>query len=49
VFEFGFVSDGDFYVVTEVTWMAWDIPQGGYLMQRVTLAGGETKKVVLTP
>lgn len=53
-FLFDGVPDGAWYVVAEVT---WDVPsggagvpfngQGGWLMQKITLAGGETKRVVL--
>jgi hypothetical protein len=48
-FEFTDVADGEFYVVTAITWKAGSVPQGGALMQRVTLSGGEAKKIVLSP
>jgi len=53
-FVFRNISDGAFYVVTRIT---WEVPvsrnvsswYGGYLMQRVTVRGGETKEIVLAP
>lgn len=49
-FEFEKVADGDFYINTFVVWVAgqFNVQQGGVLMQRVSVSGGETKKVVLT-
>jgi hypothetical protein len=48
-FEFDKVADGDFYVVTVISWVVGYSTQGGSLMQRVSVAGGETKKIVLSP
>ena len=53
-FAFKNVSDGSFYVITEII---WEVPvsqyttaqQGGGLMQLVTVDGGETKEIVLSP
>ena len=53
---FAHLPDGDYYLVADVT---WDAPavlsgtvlppvEGGVLMQRVHLAGGETKRIVLS-
>lgn len=51
-FTFPNLPDGDYFVVTMIT---WGIPtryftrtEGGHLMQRVRLAGGQTAEVVLT-
>ena len=47
-FEFKNVADGDYYVVTPVSWMAGDIRQGGSLMERVTIRGGNNVDLVMT-
>ena len=50
-FKFEGLADSDFYVTTTVRWS----PGGGYtyeggsLMRRVSLKGGETKEIVLAP
>lgn len=49
MFEFDAVAEGDFYVSTSVKWSVGYARQGGVLLQRVKVAGGETKKIVLTP
>lgn len=49
-FKFDKVADGSFYVVTAITWQVNDyVQEGGGLMQRVTLSGGNTKELVLAP
>lgn len=48
LFEFDGVADGEYYVVTAIVWVIGYSPQGGRLMQRVSLSSGETKKVVLS-
>lgn len=51
-FNFEKVSDGDFFVVTEISWKAnpsIDIPEGGLLFKRVRVNGGEEVDVVLAP
>lgn len=53
-FEFKDIADGDFFVTAEVSWQVpinqyrseW---QGGFLMQQVTVGGGEIKELVLAP
>ena len=55
-FKFRNVADGTFYVTAAV---AWEVPstspyvqpsqEGGYLMQQVTVSGGEIKEIVLAP
>lgn len=47
-FEFSNVGDGDWYVVSTVYWEVGGRPQGGYLMRRVTVGGGQTINVALT-
>ena len=42
------LADGDYYLVTQVIWMAGNAEQGGSLMQKVSLHGGEHKQVLLT-
>ena len=48
-FEFDALPDGDWFVEAVVT---WEVPrlgkQGGSLMQRVRLVGGQTQRVVLS-
>ncbi|MCC2673071.1 MAG: Lipoprotein [Ramlibacter sp.] len=50
-FRFDNVSDGDFFVTSVVVWKVgqYEIPQGGGLMQRVTLKGGQTVDLTLSP
>lgn len=48
-FRFENVADGDFYVVTAITWETAYTYEGGPLMKRVSLQGGETVRVVLAP
>lgn len=52
-FKFNNLVDGSFYVISTVTWEEGSgiqirIIDGGTLMQRVTLKGGESKEIVLT-
>ena len=48
-FVYDRVADGKFFVVSSVVWYVRDIRQGGNMMKSVTLSGGETKTVVLSP
>ncbi len=49
-FKFDKVANGTFYVVTMITWQVNDYSQeGGALMHRVSLAGDESREVVLAP
>ena len=48
-FAFENVADGEFYLTATVVWMVEYKWNGGYLMQRVKLSGGENRKIVLTP
>jgi len=49
MFEFDSVGDGDYYVMTTVIWSAGSNPQGGALMQKVSVSSGEERKIVLSP
>lgn len=46
-FIFTNLADGTYFLVTRVLWEVQG-PQGGALMQKITVRGGETKKVILT-
>jgi hypothetical protein len=49
-FKFEQVANGSFLVSTKIAWQVVDYKvEGGVLMQRVTVMGGETKEVVLSP
>lgn len=48
MFEFDSVKDGKYYITTHIIWDIDYAYQGGLLMQRVDVSGGETKKVVLS-
>lgn len=48
-FTFERVGDGVYYVTTPVSWLVGGVQQGGYLMKRLTLKGGETATAVLAP
>lgn len=51
-FEFTGLPDGTYYVIVPIVWSVptqyGTDPQGGRLMKRVELSGGETERVVLT-
>lgn len=47
-FKFENVANGEFFVTTRIIWGVY-ASQGGYLMKRVEVSGGETKDVVLSP
>ena len=48
-FVFERVADGDFFVVTQITWETGTSSsyQGGNLMQRVSVSGGKSVSIVL--
>lgn len=48
-FEFKNVADGYYYVLTQVLWETGQSTQGGYFIQGVEVAGGETKTIFLVP
>jgi hypothetical protein len=48
-FVFERVADGDFYINTLVFWQVGSSAQGGQLMQRVTVTGGQSVSLVVAP
>ena len=48
-FSFTRVPDGDYFAITSVSWAVANRMQGGPLMERVSVAGGDTKEIVLSP
>lgn len=46
-FKFTNVPDGDYFLTTSVIWKVQS-QQGGHLMQRVAVSGGETKDLIVT-
>lgn len=49
-FKFDQVANGSFFVTAVITWKVNDyFLEGGALMQRLSVAGGETKEIVLAP
>ena len=48
-FTFKNVADGDYFVITAVRWTVSNSTQGGALMRRVAVKGGETAEIVLAP
>jgi hypothetical protein len=48
-FRFESVADGEFFVMTVVTWTVARAAQGGALVNRVTVVGGQVLEVVLAP
>lgn len=49
-FKFSQLSDGSFYINSIITWNVNDIiTEGGSITNRVTVSGGETKEIVLSP
>jgi hypothetical protein len=48
-FEFAGVSDGTYFITLAIVWQTIQGPQGGYLMRKVSVSGGQTVSVVLTP
>jgi hypothetical protein len=48
-FTFKNVADGDYYVITTIKWNVGGYWQGGNLMRKVSVKGGETVEIVLAP
>jgi hypothetical protein len=52
-FVFDKVTDGSFYIATNVVWSSFGFfyrtPQGGTLMEKVTVGENEIKEIVLSP
>lgn len=47
-FSFENLADGDYYVLTQVTWLAGDIRQGGSLMEPVSIRNGRSVDIIMT-
>lgn len=47
-FVFDRVADGDFFLTVLVAWEAGRLAQGGHLMQRITVRGGQTQSIVIS-
>lgn len=48
-FSFNEIADGDFFVVSRIIWRVGYSTEGGLLMRKVSVRGGETKEIVLSP
>lgn len=48
-FTFNDVADGRFYLISVINWQVGNAVQGGSLMQAVSVKGGESQEVVLSP
>ncbi|KWT64450.1 MULTISPECIES: hypothetical protein [unclassified Variovorax] len=46
-FTFDGLADGEFFVTTVVLWQVGYAVEGGALMGRVAVAGGESKEITL--
>lgn len=47
-FEFENLKDGEYFLLSAISWMAGRSTENCVIMQRVEVTGGETKKVVLS-
>lgn len=47
-FKFNNIKPGAYYITTRIIWQAGYMPEGGGLMQKVDVAKGETKEIVLS-
>lgn len=47
-FKFDSVADGEFYLITTVSWIVAGDVQGGQIAKRIRVSGGKTLEVVLT-
>ncbi len=48
-FFFDKLPDGTYFLSAIVAWQVGYSPQGGVLMEKVTLSNGESKRLILTP
>lgn len=48
-FSFNNVKDGDYYVVTTIMWSVGNAPTGGSMIKKVSVSGGKTTEIVLSP
>ena len=46
-FKFENLKDGEYYVSSQIVLLVQSFPEGGVLMQKVSVKGGETKEIVL--
>jgi hypothetical protein len=46
-FNFERVADGEFYVTTIVAWQVGNSPQGGGIMQKVSVRGAQNKSIIM--
>lgn len=47
-FEFDQLSDGDYFIITSIIWPGPFELEGGGLLERVSVSGGESKRVVMS-
>ena len=47
-FTFENLKDGEYYVSSQIVWLEQTLPEGGVLMKKVSVRGGETKEIVLS-
>ncbi|MCL2123702.1 MAG: hypothetical protein FWH34_06380 [Desulfovibrionaceae bacterium] len=47
-FTFEKLKDGEYYVSSQIVWLEQTFPEGGVLMKKVSVQGGETKEIVLS-
>ncbi|MCL1985234.1 MAG: hypothetical protein FWG59_02150 [Betaproteobacteria bacterium] len=47
-FKFEKLKDGEYYVSSQIIWLDETLPEGGVLMKKVSVTGGETKEIVLS-
>lgn len=48
-FEFTDLPNGSYFVITSITWTPQYVVEGGWVMRRVEVSGGERERIVLTP
>ncbi|WP_123812187.1 hypothetical protein [Ottowia oryzae] len=48
-FTFKNVGDGNWFVVTGVIWLVGYSTEGGMLMERISLKGGQNHEIIMTP
>lgn len=47
-FELRAVADGEYFIIVGISWSAGNLPQGGSLMRKVRVAGGEVASIVMS-
>ncbi|MBD0864541.1 MAG: hypothetical protein GDA36_02480 [Rhodobacteraceae bacterium] len=48
-FSFSRVPSGDYFLTTRVWWQVGNFTQGGNLMRRLSLSGGQEKRILMSP